>query len=52
VCAKTKLKGERSPSAHCHIPVHSSTKSSTILTCGHVVHVDCWKSSYTQVSAD
>lgn len=29
--------------------VHSSMKSSTILNCGHVVHVDCWRSSYQQV---
>ena len=29
--------------------VHSSTKSSTILSCGHVCHVDCWRSSFHKV---
>lgn len=47
VCAKTKLKGELCPM--CLESVHFSTKSSTILQCGHVVHSECWQSLYSQV---
>lgn len=47
VCAKTKLKGECCPL--CLESVHFSTKASTILNCGHVVHSDCWKSLFAQV---
>jgi RING finger and CHY zinc finger domain-containing protein 1 len=42
-CAKVQLKD-----AHCPLcleSVHTAQKPSSVLSCGHVLHVDCWKAS-------